>query len=704
MKEIKSLSPFKRLCMTIGNLPSSYIDSMSYYECLVWLCDYLAKTVVPAVNNNAEALEELQDYVKNYFNNLDVQEEINKKLDSMVISGELQQLIDNQYKELKAEVNNSITNIETTLTNGLNRQDNSIEVLQRQITNLSNGSPIPVNSISQMTDTNKIYVLVSSGKWYYNNGSNWVIGGDYQTQQSSDTTNNILNYLKIPQAKYLMDWIVGDVNNQGIVSSNYRIATNSIQHFDFDIYMPQDDLTKTYLWVYSDANGTNPTAWGWIQSGTKGYTIPKGTYFRLLKDYNDVAERTDISGQNAFNTRLFANTNVYKYYEYQDSIIKLFNKTNDDNLKYNITFVTGDIASNNGKVYIQDQFNRRIVSQDIIKLDYDLFIPKGETGVSSEIYLCEFSDYNGSNFVSKGWVNKFNDYTIPAGTYFRLLVSNFPDTSTDLVNDIFTSDVFNNLKLYKKKETNEVNIIEHNNNCKSIAHQGYSTTSQYYGNSRISSYIGAKLHGFDFGECDIKWSSDNIPVCCHDNSFVSGDDTIVISEHTLSELKTYNYYGEHIASLEEVIITCKKLGLGLYIDQLPDFDSSKFDIIFGLIDKYQMANNIVFLTTNESSINYILNKYNNAKISLVISETSSIDSMINLANRIDTNLNTISLDLNYSNYSYNNIVSIKNRLNSDISIEVWTIDEENTYLNYLPYVSAITSNKYCYNDIYQNYI
>lgn len=62
----------KKLCVTIGNLPSSYVDSMSYYECLMWLCNYIEKTIVPAVNENAEALEELRVYVEQYLTDMDL--------------------------------------------------------------------------------------------------------------------------------------------------------------------------------------------------------------------------------------------------------------------------------------------------------------------------------------------------------------------------------------------------------------------------------------------------------------------------------------------------------------------------------------------------------------------------------------------------------------------------------------------------------
>lgn len=108
MINIPYLSPFKSFCVHIGNLPSAYTESMSYYEMLEWLCNYLENTVIPAVNTNADAVTELQglytqlkNYVDNYFENLDVQEEINNKLDEMVEEGTLQELIA-AYIQLKS--------------------------------------------------------------------------------------------------------------------------------------------------------------------------------------------------------------------------------------------------------------------------------------------------------------------------------------------------------------------------------------------------------------------------------------------------------------------------------------------------------------------------------------------------------------------------------------------------------------------------
>ena len=104
----KFLSPFKRFCMTIGELPTSYVETMSYYEMILWFTKYLGETVIPAINNNAEALKEvqnlfieLQNYVNDYFDNLDIQTEINNKLDDMAESGQLAEIIA-QYLEVSS--------------------------------------------------------------------------------------------------------------------------------------------------------------------------------------------------------------------------------------------------------------------------------------------------------------------------------------------------------------------------------------------------------------------------------------------------------------------------------------------------------------------------------------------------------------------------------------------------------------------------
>ena len=92
------LPPFK--AWLASNIPAVYDNTMTYYEELCALIKYLQDVVIPALNHNAEAVttiatavEQLQKYVDDYFKNLDVQEEINNKLDEMAADGTLQEII-----------------------------------------------------------------------------------------------------------------------------------------------------------------------------------------------------------------------------------------------------------------------------------------------------------------------------------------------------------------------------------------------------------------------------------------------------------------------------------------------------------------------------------------------------------------------------------------------------------------------------------
>ena len=106
MEKIKDIkSPFMCYCAKV--IPLAFDESMSYYECLCNFYNYLKNEVMPVINNNADATKELQDlfielenYVNHYFDNLDIQEEINNKLDDMYENGQLTSLI-TSYLELQ---------------------------------------------------------------------------------------------------------------------------------------------------------------------------------------------------------------------------------------------------------------------------------------------------------------------------------------------------------------------------------------------------------------------------------------------------------------------------------------------------------------------------------------------------------------------------------------------------------------------------
>lgn len=106
MANLNELPRLPKLLCTIGNLPASYVMSLSYEEQLFKLYDYLNKNLVPATKE----LQELYEVLSKYFDNLDVQEEINNKLDEMEQSGELAEIINEQIFN---ELNTNLENLQT---------------------------------------------------------------------------------------------------------------------------------------------------------------------------------------------------------------------------------------------------------------------------------------------------------------------------------------------------------------------------------------------------------------------------------------------------------------------------------------------------------------------------------------------------------------------------------------------------------------
>lgn len=121
------LTPFRFFCLTNFPFIEEDFDSLTYYELLCKVVGYLNKVIdtTNAIGTQTEeltnAFNELKSYVDNYFTNLDVQTEINNKLDEMAEDGTLEKIINQEIfgdlnlkieKNTKdiSEINNKITN------------------------------------------------------------------------------------------------------------------------------------------------------------------------------------------------------------------------------------------------------------------------------------------------------------------------------------------------------------------------------------------------------------------------------------------------------------------------------------------------------------------------------------------------------------------------------------------------------------------
>jgi hypothetical protein len=122
-KDFDALTDYELLCLVvkflndvIANQNEQNASITRMYQSFLALQDY--------VNNTKDELEDafnnLDDYVRNYFDNLDVQEEINNKLDQMLEDGVLEQIIEQFIQSSAIWCFDSVTDMKsaTNLVNG----------------------------------------------------------------------------------------------------------------------------------------------------------------------------------------------------------------------------------------------------------------------------------------------------------------------------------------------------------------------------------------------------------------------------------------------------------------------------------------------------------------------------------------------------------------------------------------------------------
>lgn len=112
--DYKRLTPFKWFVLENFPFIEADFDAITNYQLFCKVVEYLNKTI-DSMNQTGEVVEEftqkfidfteninnlyneLKSYVDNYFTNLDVQEEINNKLDEMAENGKLLELLSNSF-------------------------------------------------------------------------------------------------------------------------------------------------------------------------------------------------------------------------------------------------------------------------------------------------------------------------------------------------------------------------------------------------------------------------------------------------------------------------------------------------------------------------------------------------------------------------------------------------------------------------------
>lgn len=106
------ISNFRHFPKSIGELPTSYRESISYEEQLLWLCNFIEKEILPSIELSQETVEEIKSSFESLQKEveqslLDFEVDINQvKVYSDVQNDLLKDLLENQIRILNLRFDN----------------------------------------------------------------------------------------------------------------------------------------------------------------------------------------------------------------------------------------------------------------------------------------------------------------------------------------------------------------------------------------------------------------------------------------------------------------------------------------------------------------------------------------------------------------------------------------------------------------------
>lgn len=146
--------------------PTTFENSTSWYQAFKYVLEYMQNKLIPHMQQNDENIKQLNDY----FENLDVQEEINNKLDEMEKNGTLDEVIGKYItNDIQPQIDNLNKNVsdienEINLKNTIMIGDSFIQMFPEDNWALS------LKNLLKLTD-DETYIFSEGGSGMFNAGN-----------------------------------------------------------------------------------------------------------------------------------------------------------------------------------------------------------------------------------------------------------------------------------------------------------------------------------------------------------------------------------------------------------------------------------------------------------------------------------------------------------------------------------------------------
>lgn len=246
--KIENLKPIGKIPISIGALPASYAQSLSYEEQLLWMCNYMETVIIPNINNTNNAVSELQNLYVNFTSNIKTliehyKNDMNNNFENFKSEIDTQfteftNTINTEFTEFKTEITEDFTELKNYVDNYFENLDITTEISQK-IDELMTDGKLNVevrkqflNHISSvlMTSGNVMRSVANDlAKWINGTSGAFVYGGSYNnvTKPTQSTAQGIIN--QYPNSGSSFNRLIIFIPMEG----SYVMTFNS----DFDVFI-----------------------------------------------------------------------------------------------------------------------------------------------------------------------------------------------------------------------------------------------------------------------------------------------------------------------------------------------------------------------------------------------------------------------------------------------------------------------------------
>lgn len=442
--------------------------------------------------------------------------------------------------------------------------------------------PYAVDSTSAMINTKRIYVLKSTGKWYYYNEdtSSWTIGGDYQANNDAgaltaiaQSTGKVLDFSSIV-------WEVGgvDLNTHKLSTQTDRIRNKTWIHakagsvlrftgvsdgyqFKLSCFKHNQKITPSYI--------DEPVA---FSDNAEEYTLTKDCFIVITIKKGSTVEEEDIETLSDYMstssiyevkeeypvpseyTNILEGVDSYSGYRWGGHGSWLSNHSDET------AFAEIPVEAGTHIRLIADQWSSVYLNCCLVNKEGD------ESNV----------DYYSLYYTTQGGVA----FEVPEGTAYALITC--------------LTSITPYCRITKKLDSVQegIRLIKDGAGAKLIAHRGL----EYFApEATVPAYTIAGEKGMWGCKLDICETADNKFVMSHDatvDRMFNGSGNI--ADMTLAELQALtvdagnhiaDYPNEKIVTLEEALTICKHYGMHPYIEFKSVFDKTSVASILEIIKK-----------------------------------------------------------------------------------------------------------------------